>query len=497
MSTFPQRRAPVLFAALLVPLVGALIAIGAGVAYIPSVDLSLSGVVDHPLPGAFATGIAGLAIASMWLYSMVRSPPDTLPRRGLLLGYFGLFTLGLFSLLMLKYFQEHNYPIAQYEVLPTTAMISHLILWDLIAGGALAYGLWLGSTLIHRRATRPDKPTLARPVFDLSNSAPTLMRWGVRLFVVGIASSTIVVGATHSLALLDPNIDAVRYTQGAGIGFATLGQYELITSGVLGLFLFINYPNNRRVTLALGFASIFALVLTRAERTPTLVIIFAVLVFSRLIGKRPKALPIFVAAFLVLAAVLFLGVYRLESQGGATSSKKAQVRSLLDISPEVREQAFVFKLFPPQADYLGTKGVLPIALAIVPGKLLAVAGVDKQSLNQDSSRVYTATMNSLLIYATTKPIRVGLAGELWMDAGPLGLIIGMVLYGAIGAWLTTWRPTTPLRLLARALAITFLILGLITPLAIVSPIAFVTLLPLMLARDGSRRASVATKASIP
>jgi hypothetical protein len=161
------------------------------------------------------------------------------------------------------------------------------------------------------------------------------------------------------------------------------------------------------------------------------------------------------------------------------------VRALLDISPEVREQSFVFRLYPSHTPYLGTNGILPVGLALVPGKLLDLTGVNKQELTENSSALYTAAMNKLGIFATTKPIRVGLTGELWMDGGPIALVIGMVLYGIVGACLAAWRPRTPLRLVARALATAFVLLSLVTPLATLSPIALVTLLPLLLARDGA------------
>jgi hypothetical protein len=473
-------------------LIGAasLIAVGAGVAYVVPSSLSIGSLIAHPLPAAIAAGVLGLTLASAWLYSIVHGPVDGLTRRCILLGYLALWILGLFSLLMLKYYQELNYPIAHYEILPSEVMIRHLILWDAVGGVALAYGLWMGSLLI-QRSSRLHPASLQEPTHSAQNAESDeamLARWGKRLFLIGLAGSIIVVGATHSIALFQHNIDAVRYSQGAGIGFATLAQYELLGSGVIGLFLAFRMGRNRRLGISLLFMSVLVLVVTRAERTPILIMALAALILMRLMGRRPRTGAVFLAAAVLVAGVLYLGVFRLQSQsGGPVSGKEQQVRALLDISPEVRQQAFVFSLFPQQTPYLGTTGILPVGLAVLPGKVLSVAGVNKQELGEDSSRLYTATMDNLGIYNTTTPIRVGLPGELWMDEGSIGLILGMVLYGIMGAWLTIWRPHTPLRRVARALATAFVILALIMPLAALSPIALVTLLPLLLGRDSALR----------
>jgi hypothetical protein len=479
----PSVKPPTWLIALLV----GVIPIASAVAYLTSTSgLSLTNLVDHPLEAGLCAGVLGIALSCTWLYSIIRGPAATLTRRGVLLGYLALWSLGLFSLMMLEYYQELNYPIAQYTVLPTIPMIHRLILWDTVGALALAYGLWLGSILARRSAASTSSPA-TRITSQPSTQAgsATLARWGPRLFLVGLAGSAVLVGITHSIALFASNIDTVRYTQGVGLGFVTLAQYELIGAGVIGLALAVSTTEHRGMGIALVFLSALVLTATRAGRTPILVMAFAALILVRLMGRQPRIVPVFLTTAALLAGVLYLGVFRLESESGPLPAKEKQIRALFDISPEVREQTFVFNLFPSQAPYLGTHGILPIGLAILPGKLLTLAHIDKQALSQDSSHLYTATMNDLHIYRNTKPIRVGLAGELWMDAGPLGLIIGMVLYGIGGAWLTAWRPKTPLRLVARALASALFILALITPLAVLSAIALVTLLPFLLAREDS------------
>jgi hypothetical protein len=389
---------------------------------------------------------------------------------------------------MVAYYQDLHYPIARSENVPTLPMIHQLILWDLIGGLVLAYGLWLGSNFARRTSSRKSNAPQehSQPEQHVQDGSALLATWGKRLFCIGLAGSVIVVAVTHSIALFDSNVDTVRFTQGVGIGFATLAQYELVVAGIIGLFLALNRGQYTKLGTTLACLSIIVLIATRAERTPTLLTIFGAVILARLTGRNFRIVPVFLTVIVLLGGVLYLGVFRLQSQeSGQVSSKKAQVRALLDISPEVREQAFVFTLWPSRTPYLGVTGILPVFLAPVPGKLLSLAGVDKQELTENSAVAYTAVMNKLGIYATTVPVRVGLAGELWMDAGPLGLIVGMFLYGIIGAWVTVWRPRTPLRLVARALVSAFLILTLIAPLAIWTPIAFVTLLPLLLARDGA------------
>jgi hypothetical protein len=255
---------------------------------------------------------------------------------------------------------------------------------------------------------------------------------------------------------------------------------------MIGLVLVLQSREHRMRGLVLFALSVVVLIATRAERTPTIVILFAALLLVRLMGRRLRAFPIFAAVVVLIAGVVYLGVFRLESQNGHVSGDTQLVHGLLDISPEVREQAFVFTLFPSQTPYLTTSGVLPIAWAVVPGKLLQLVAIDKTGLAQDSSRLFGATMNNLHIYANPEPIRVGLAGELWMDAGPAGLIIGLTLYGLGAACLGTWRADSPLGRVAQSLAYTFAIVGLILPLAVLAPLALVTLVPLLAASRSER-----------
>jgi hypothetical protein len=385
---------------------------------------------------------------------------------------------------MLRHFQQLSYPIAQYATLPTVEMIHRLISVDALGFVALAFGVWVGGWIFGARVGGRS-PSVRLPEAAQRNAESLLAKWAVRLLLIGLAGSAVLVGVTRSVAVFDSNIDKVRYTQGVGLGFATLAQYELVGAGVIACVLALTAPRYRRLGVTIAVASVVTLTATRAGRTPILVMAFGVLVVLRLLGKRVRVVPVFVVTAALIFGALYLGIFRLQSQSGPLTGKEEEVRALLDVSPEVREQAFVFSLFPTQAPYLGRDGVLPIGLGVLPGKLLALANIDKQSLNQDSSHIYTATMDRLQIYRNTKPIRVGLTGELWMDAGPVGLIIGMVLYGLVGSGLAAWRTSTPMRVIGRGLASTLYMLALVTPLAVLSAASLMTLLPFLIARDAA------------
>lgn len=461
--------------------------------------ITLLSVVDHPEQAGLAFLLLGAAVAAVWLRCLARSAVDALLPVAVGLGWLALLLLGLGSLLLIEHFADLRFPIAQYEVLPSVRMVKNMLGWNAAAGASLLAGLWLGSAVYRRRGHGASEKVELDGGYMTPAAQERLGQIVLRLFLIGLAGSALVVASTHSLALFDKNVDAVRYSQGVSLGFATLAQFELVTSAALSFALALTAPERRSFGMVLAVLSVILLIVTRAERTPTLVALFASMLFLRHLGWRPNLMVLFAITAVVITGVLYLGVFRLQSQtpAGTVTSQEQEVRFLLDVSPEVREQAFVYSLFPAQITYAGANGMIPVGLAVVPGKLLAPLGVKKQDISLDSSRIYANDMNNLHIYDTQVPIRVGLAGELWMDGGPLVLVLGMIGFGFGVVCLARWRPRGILHIGAKAVMGAYCVVALITPLAVVSPLLLVTVLPLLIAGDAESRRLISDTTSPP
>lgn len=418
---------------------------------------------------ALGGGIALLALAGKW---MLRSGGSRFPEAiGAL--YFALLLLGYWSYETLLSYKMQGFPIAKYQPLPYPAEIRRAFLIDCVAGLVLIYGLWLGRARASVRASKVSDWTGDRD----------LLRATRLMFAVGLGGATIVVAAAHGrLALFAPDIDAVRFQQGAGIGFASLFEYALIPAIALAVASAIRLPSRRPQAAAMGLTAASVLVLTRAERTPLILAVLASLLFAARIGKSVKFASAATLAALVAAAGLFLGLLRLQSENVQLTSQERQVRLTFDISPELRERGFVYRLYGDEVPYTGTQALLPLTFSVVPGKLLALAGIDKRDVYSDSSRDYSATMRSLNVYSTPKPIRVGLPGELWIDGGWVALFGGMLLFGFVVARLTATNPSNLVDAAVVAVIGCYSVVALIMPLATLAPIALASLFPLLIRR---------------
>jgi hypothetical protein len=381
----------------------------------------------------------------------------------------GLLFLGFAALQLSRILQARGWPIVATQTVPPASYAARAFWIGLGGWCLLALGVVLGR-LIGQRYER-----LARPATQTQWSA--LVPVAALLALLGFIGITLVVWSTGKIALFSRNVDSVRFTQSRGIAYAGLLEYELLASACLcGAILVLG--GKRRIAPVLLFAvSISALAIFRADRTP-IVFIALTLGFVRTLGGRRlnRATAALVVA-LVVVLVSGLGVFRLQSSVGTVDRREAVVRSLFDVAPEFREQAFVYHVFPSQAPYLGGRDAGEILSSVFPSRALSVAGIDKAAVYGDNSHDYTAVMDSLGYYTIQKPLRTGLIGELWMGFGPWGIVFGLLIAGVVITRIGVGQPGSPLSLVRRSMLSSLVIFALITPLAALLPLALMLLAP--------------------
>ncbi len=418
---------------------------------------------------ALVMGLVALSFAGMLV---VRQGLVALPRI-VLSSYIGLVALGVWSYAMLVDYKAAGYPIALYQPLPTADEVAATVARDVVGLAALLYGV-----LVVRRRRGTDL------THKLHSGHGQLLPLARVLLVLGAACALVLVGATGRVAFFSDDVDAVRYSQGAGLGFVTLLQYVLIPSIVLAVAAGLCDAALRRQAVAVAGLAVLILLLTRAERTPLLLGILGCALFAAQIGRRLSFRTAILLGAGAVAFIFVLGLFRFESQSTQVSADERRVRTVFDISPEARERAYAYRFYgTPDLPFLGPQGALPLALSVVPGRVLGLAGIDKQDVYTDSSRQYSLAMRQIGLYTQEKPLRVGLQGELWMYGGWLSLLVGMFLYGLLVATLARPRSTDAVATATSAVAGAYALIGLILPLAALAPIVLASMAPLFLRRS--------------
>jgi len=433
---------------------------------------------DHALAGSWSALTFGLIGGAVFLLLALRAiagaDADRLLSRLTIYGYFSLLFLGVAALSALRLLKQAAWPIAVTQPLPTSLDAMHAF-WIGAAGGLLVVGgVWAGS-----RASAPQR---------LSEETPrmTALEWSqLRVLApvfgsIGLLGSAIIIEKTHKLVLFASDVDNLRYTQGTGLGYASLLEYELLLAACIAAALFACVAESRRFAFLLLTVSVAALVVLRAERTPVLVVVgVALFAYVRAGGSHRGRIAILVLPLLV-ALIVSLGLYRLQSSEGPLGRQKALVRAVYDVSPEFREASYVYRIYPRETPFIGSRAILADVAAVVPSFALRVVGVDKSTTYSDISHEYSATMHNLGIYPVVGPLRVGLGAELWADFGIYGFVIGLLAYGLVVGWVSTRRPNSVVGLVSHCVASVLLLFALITPTAALLPIALMLLGPLAL-----------------
>ena len=308
---------------------------------------------------------------------------------------------------------------------------------------------------------------------------PAYRRVAPYLVGVGLLGCAVITGATGQIPLFAQDIDALRFSQATGLGFASLFQYELLLVACLAMTGLVVDPRWRARWALYLFGTLVALAIFRVERTP-LVVVFFVLIFTLVgAGRRFSPVKVLTVAAVVVAVVVGLGLVRLESSQTLDDKREAVVRPLFDVAPELREQAFVYDIYPELQSHTAARDLAAIASSVVPGKALALIGVDKSQIYTDVSRDYSATMRQLGYYPRNeKPLRIGLIGELYADFGIRGVIFGLFGFGLLVGLIPLRAGVAMTRLMPLVLLGVLTTMLLITPPPALLPIAVMLLAPL-------------------
>jgi hypothetical protein len=415
--------------------------------------------------------LGGLALLWLTARPLWRGVGSCFVARTVVLAYFTLLFLGVAAVEQLWLWKRAGWPIAAAAPLPTEPLIRHAF-WLGLLGGLM---LGLGAFAATRRRFSPS------PKGVRQGDWAELLPGATMLAGIGLAGAFVVIAKTHQLALLTQNVNATRFDQNIGVGYASLLEYELLAAVCVAGAAFVHGGRARGHALFLTGLGLGALLAVRAERTP---IIFAVIAigFARVLdGRRFRRLSVAAAATVLVVGALALGAERLSSTGSQVTSQVALVHGLYDVSPEFREQSWVYYVYPSQAPRLGSHAVAADLSSLVPSRVLGVFGVDKRAVYGDISHSYSQTMSILRYYPSgIAPLRVGIAGEMWADFGWGGLLVGLFVLGCLAGAVSRIPVATPLGTVRKSVATTSLLFALITPIGALLPLVMMLALPLWL-----------------
>lgn len=458
-----------------VPARGAAVAATAAASIVGGgVTVGLSGVSWGFLfasTSATRTWAASGSVVLLWLVArpLWRGIGPRFVARTVVLAYFSLLFFGVAAVEQLWLWKRAGWPIAAQARLPEQPFIRHAFWLALLGGLALAGG----AALAARRGKRPTGPA--------TSGWDDLLPGASLLAAVGILGALVVIAKTHQLALLARNVNAARFTQNSGIGYASLLEYELLLAVCVTAGALVQNVRARGYALALTATGIAVLLIVRAERTP---VVFAVLttVFVYVFGgRRFKRRSVIVVGVLLAAGSIALGTHRLSSTGVRVEQRAVFVHAVYDVAPEFREQAFVYYVYPVRSPFLRGKAIHADAAALFPSAVLRAMGIDKRAVYGDISHEYSDTMGVLGLYPRgIAPLRVGIAGEMWADFGWAGLIGGLFFLGLLAGVVTRVDPSTPLGTMRKAVAASSLMFAIITPIGALLPLVLMVAVPLWL-----------------
>jgi hypothetical protein len=414
--------------------------------------------------------MAGFVLRPLWASSSIPFAP-----RFVVGAYFILLFLGTSAISALRLFAELGYPIAATQRLPTVAQTVHAVSVASLGGAFLVLGSVITATLTRpgRSAGASADPSVPSPIWPVYRHVVPV------LVAIGLLGCVVITGATGQVPLFARDIDALRFSQASGLGFASLFQYELLLVACLAMTGLVVDPGWRSRWALYLFGSLVSLAVFRVERTP-LVVVFFVLIFTLVgAGRRFSPIKVISIAALVVAIVVGLGLVRLASSYTLEDKREAVVRPLFDVAPELREQAYVYEIYPELQSHTAARDLAAIASSVVPGKALALIGVDKSQIYTDVSRDYSATMRQLGYYPyNEKPLRIGLIGELYADFGMRGVIFGLFGFGLLVGLIPLRAGVPSSRLMPLVLLGVLTTMLLITPPPALLPIAVMLLGPL-------------------
>ena len=141
---------------------------------------------------------------------------------------------------------------------------------------------------------------------------------------------------------------------------------------------------------------------------------------------------------LVLVALSIGGAIRRERAGtfvfdrpGTSIDARTAVLAVGYVSvPEFRDFAWSLDYFADPDRRLHGRTLGGAIVPLLPGRIWSLVGVDKEALYSRDS----ATLMAEILKVDTG-IRIGIMGELYMNFGLAGIVLGMLLFGAFVGWL--------------------------------------------------------------
>jgi hypothetical protein len=411
--------------------------------------------------------LGGVVLLWMAARPLWRGVGERFVARTVVLAYFTLLFLGVAAVEQLWLWKGARWPIAATAPLPAQPLIRHAFWLGLIAG----FMLGLGVLAVARRGV-PPKGIRHGDWADLLPGATILAG-------IGLAGSLVVVAKTHELALFTRNINATRFDQNVGVGYASLLEYELLAAACVAGGAFVHGARARGYALFLTVSCLGALLIVRAERAPVIFAAIAIGFAYVLYGRRIRRLSLTTGAAVLVLGALALGAERLSSTGSHVTTHGTLVHALYDVSPEFREQSWVYRVYPSQTPTLGSHAIAADLSSLVPSRVLGVLGVDKHAVYGDISHTYSQTMGTLRYYPPgIAPLRVGVAGEMWADFGWSGLLGGLFALGCVAGLVSRIQAGTPLGAVRKSVATTSLGFALIAPIGALLPLVMMLALPL-------------------
>ena len=417
--------------------------------------------------------VGGCGFLVLAIRAVARARDVALVARLVLYGYFSLLFLGLAAVSALRILKSKGWPIAATQPLPAQSDVARAFWISAIGGALILAGSWVGSHVLPRLERRHaiDRTEWAH--------LRIIMPW---FAVLGLLGGALVLAKTRQLALFASNIDVLRFSQGSGLGYASLLEYELLLAACIAGCALSFQREFRRFAVLTFSVSLVALVILRAERTP-LIVAAGVCVIAHVFAdgghRRRIALLVFP---ILLAVVLGLGLFRLESSVGPLGRERSAVRALFDVSPEFREASYVYRIYPGETPFVGSRAIGAAVSSLLPSRAVGLVGLNKSSVYGDISHEYSATMHRLAIYPQVAPLRVGLGAELWADAGAYGFAFGLFAYGLIVGLIGALRPRDAVGVVRKSIVAVLLLMALITPTTALLPIGLMLLGPLALLR---------------
>lgn len=411
--------------------------------------------------------LGGIALLWMAARPLWRGIGERFVARTVVLAYFMLLFLGVAAVEQLWLWKRAGWQIAATAPLPAQPLVRHAF-WLGLVGGLM---LGLGAFAVARRGF-PSKAVRGGDWADLLPGATILAG-------IGLSGALIVVAKTHQLALFTRNVNATRFDQNIGVGYASLLEYELLAAACVAGAAFVHGRRARGYALLLTAGCLATLLTVRAERAPVIFAAVAIGFAYVLHGRRIRRLSLAAGATLLVLGSLALGAERLSSTGSHVTTEGTLVHALYDVSPEFREQSWVYYVYPAKTPTLRSRAVAADLSSLVPSRALGAFGVDKHAVYGDISHTYSQTMSTLRYYPFgIAPLRVGIAGEMWADFGWAGLLGGLFALGCLAGLVSRLQAETPLGTVRKSVATTSLGFALIAPIGALLPLVMMLALPL-------------------